>query len=65
MIPCKCQCEVEKEEKEKLKVLEEERQKLVMIAKKECFNHKSMWENTFENDNGLNSKMCIARDYAA
>lgn len=63
MLPCKCQCEVEKEEKEKLKVLEEERQKLVMIAKKECFNHKSMWENTFENDNGLNSKMCIARDY--
>lgn len=65
MVPCRCKCEEKREEEEEKRRIEAERKNMIINAKYECFNHKSMWEQTFENDNGLNAKMYVAKDCVA
>lgn len=65
MVPCRCKCEEKREKEEEKRRIEEERKNLIIKAKYECFNHKSMWKQTFEKDKGLNAKMYVAKDYVA
>ena len=58
-----CKCERDKLAKEKEAKELYNHQKRVKELKYDCFQFKSRHECTFENDNGLNPKMKIAKEY--
>lgn len=58
-VPVICACYEEKLRREK----ENEWNKKVCIRKEKCFSHAEMLHNTFENDNGVQPKMKIGREY--
>ena len=58
-----CKCERDEEEKQKQEKALYEHKKRVKELKLDCFEFKSSQNCTFENDNGLNPKMDVAKKY--
>ncbi len=58
-----CKCDRDKQEKEEQERRYYQHQKKVDDLKADCFAFKSSRECTFENDNGMNPKMDVAKRY--
>ena len=63
IIPCLCHCEKEKRDREDAEEKVREKEKRVAELKGRGFLSRSMREWTFENDNGQNPQMQLARRY--
>ena len=63
VVSCLCECEVKARQELDEKMQREEAQRLLYQRKSVGLRERRFWEWKFENDNGSNQKILIARQY--
>lgn len=64
VVGCLCDCEVQARKEKEEQLRREEAQRELYQRKSVGLRDRRFWEWRFENDNGSNDKMLIARQYA-